>query len=121
MSIVNLILYAETHVALAIRMRPEMNQSKLDIQKENLEIVGTINGLLPRMDLVIMLGKTGYADSFSVSLNGINDDSYYVMAGLSFEYPIFSRNARTQHRRALFRREQAENALDNLKQLVGYP
>ena len=69
----------DTHVALATRMRPEMNQSKLDIQKENIEIVGTKNGLLPRMDLVITFGKTGYADSFSGSVDGINEDSYDVM------------------------------------------
>ncbi|MBW2592683.1 MAG: TolC family protein, partial [Deltaproteobacteria bacterium] len=52
----------ETHVALALRMRPEMNQAKLDIQKEIFEIVRTKNGLLPRMDLFITLGKTGYSD-----------------------------------------------------------
>jgi len=40
------------------------------------------------------------------------------MVGLNFEYPIFNRDARAQHRRALLRRDQAEKALDNLKQLV---
>ena len=108
----------ETHVAVAVRMRPEMNQAKLDVQKEDLEIVRTKNGLLPKMDLFITLGKTGYADSFSGSVNDIDGDSYDMMAGLNFEYPIFNRDARAQHKRSLLRRNQAEMALDNLKQLV---
>jgi len=108
----------ETHVEVAVRMRPEMNQAKLDVQKEDLEIVRTKNGLLPKMDLFITLGKTGYADSFSGSVNDIDGDSYDMMAGLNFEYPILNRDARAQHKRALLRRDQAEMALDNLKQMV---
>ena len=108
----------ETHVAVAIRMRPEMNQAKLDVQKDNLEIVRTRNGLLPKMDLFINLGKTGYADSFSGSTKDIDGDNYDAMAGLIFEYPIFNRSARAKHRRALIGRDQTEMVLDNLKQLV---
>ena len=108
----------ETHVEVAIRMRPEMNQAKLDIQKEKIDIVRTKNGMLPRMDLFITFGKTGYADSFSGSVNDINGESYDVKVGLNFEYPIFNRDAEAQHKRALLRRDQAEMALDNLKQLV---
>jgi outer membrane protein len=108
----------EAHVALAIRMLPVMNQAKLNIQMEDLEVVRTKNGLLPRMDLFITLGKTGYSDSFSGSVSDITGDSYDAMAGLNFEYPIFNRDARAQHRRAILRQDQAEMALDNLKQLV---
>ena len=108
----------EAHVALAIRMRPEINQAKLNIQMEDLEVVRTKNGLLPRMDLFIVLGKTGYSDSFSGSVSDITGDSYDAMAGLNFQYPIFNRDARAQHRRAILRQDQAEMALDNLKQLV---
>ena len=108
----------EAHVALAIQMRPEMNQARLNIQLEGLEVVRTKNGLLPRMDLFIILGKTGYSDSFSGSVNDITGDSYDAMAGLNFQYPIFNRDARAQNRRAILRQDQAEMALDNLKQLV---
>ena len=108
----------EAHVALAIRMLPVMNQAKLNIQMEDLEVVRTKNGLLPRMDLFITLGKTGYSDSFSGSVSDITGDSYDAIAGLNFEYPIFNRDARAQHRRAILRQDQAEMALDNLKQLV---
>ena len=108
----------EAHVALAFRMLPVMNQAKLNIQMEDLEVVRTKNGLLPRMDLFMTLGKTGYSDSFSGSVSDITGDSYDAMAGLNFEYPIFNRDSRAQHRRAILRQDQAEMALDNLKQLV---
>ena len=108
----------ETHVSVALRMRPDLNQAKLDIQQEDLEIVRTKNGVLPRMDLFVTLGKTGYAGSFSESVRDIRGDSYDVLAGLNVEYPIFNREARAQHRRALFRRGRAEKALENLMQLV---
>jgi outer membrane protein TolC len=70
------------------------------------------------MDLFIILGKSGYSDSFSGSVSNITDDSYDVAAGLHFEYPIFNRDARAQYRRASLRRDQAQKALENLRQLV---
>ena len=106
------------HVAVAMKMRPEMNQAKIDIQKNDIEIVRTKNGLLPKMDLFITLGKTGYADSFSGSVNDVDGDSYDMMVGLNFEYPVFNRNAGAQQRRALLSRDKAEVALDNLKQII---
>ncbi|MBU0465787.1 MAG: TolC family protein [Proteobacteria bacterium] len=106
------------HVAVALRMRPEMNQARIDIQKNDIEIVRTKNGLLPKMDLFITLGKTGYADSFSGSVNVIKEDSYDMMVGLNFEYPVLNRNARAKQRRALLSRDKAEMALDNLKQII---
>jgi len=108
----------ETHVSLALRMRPEMNQARLDIRQEDLEIVRTRNGLLPRMDLFVRLGQSGYADAFAESVDDVGGGHYDVTAGLSFEFPILNRDAKAQHRRALFSRDQAELALDNLAQLV---
>jgi len=108
----------QSHVAVALRMRPDINQAKLGIQQGDLEIVRTKNGLLPKMDLFIMLGKTGYADSFGGSVSDITEDSYDVLGGLSFQYPIRNRDAEARNRRALLLRDQAEKALNNLSQLV---
>ncbi|NLH17588.1 MAG: TolC family protein, partial [Phycisphaerae bacterium] len=54
----------EFHVAAALQMRPDLNQARLLLQRNELEVVKTRNGLLPRLDLFITLGNTGYADSF---------------------------------------------------------
>jgi outer membrane protein TolC len=107
------------HVALSLRMLPLVNQTKLGIQQNDLDIVRTRNGLLPRLDLFISLGKSGYADSFSGSVSDItNENSYDVLAGVNLRYPIFNRDAEAQHRRSILLREQAEEALKNVVQLV---
>ncbi len=108
----------ESHVAVALRMRPDLNQARLEVQRGDLEIVKTKNGLLPRMDLFISLGKTGYADSFGSSASDIAGKGYDVSAGIGFELPIGNRDAQSGHRRAVLTRRQAEEALDNLAQLA---
>jgi outer membrane protein TolC len=106
------------HVAVSMRMRPILNEARLEILREDLEIVRTQNGLLPLMDLFVTLGKSGYANSFGESVRNINEDNYDASAGVNFEYPIFNREAKARHRRALLTRDQAQKALDNLSQLV---
>ncbi len=38
--------------------------------------------------------------------------------GVRFSYPLFNRDAKAAHRRALLSREQSQKALENLEQLV---
>ena len=108
----------ELHVDVSRRMRPILNEARLEILRGDLELVKTRNGLLPLMDLFITLGKSGYANSFGESLSNISKDSYDALGGVTFQYPIFNRNARAQHRRALLTREQSQKALETLSQLV---
>ncbi|TET32197.1 MAG: TolC family protein [Planctomycetota bacterium] len=109
----------ESYVKVAMRMRPEMNQARLQIKRQELEIVKTRNGLLPRLDLFITLGKSGYADSFATSFSNISDeDSYGISGGISFEFPVRNRSARASHRSARFNLEQAKESLRNLEQLI---
>ena len=108
----------EPHVALALRMRPDLNQARLLWQRDDLEIVKTRNGLLPRLDLFVTLGKTGYAESFGRSVKNVDDDNYDASVGLAFEYPAFNRAAQARHLRAVLTRRQQREAIDNLSQLV---
>lgn len=108
----------ESHVALAMQMRPDLNQAKLLLQRGELEIVKTRNGLLPRLDLFVTLGKSGYADSFGGSLRNLDQDSYDALVGLNFEYPAGNRAAEARHLRAVLSRRQAHEAIGNLSQLV---
>jgi len=108
----------KSHVAVALRMRPDLNQARLESQRGNLEIIKTKNGLLPKLDLFISLGKTGYADSFGGSIGDVGGKGYDISAGIGFEFPIGNREAESRHRRAVLTREQAEEALGNLAQLV---
>jgi outer membrane protein len=108
----------QSHVAQGLQMRPEINQTRLLIERDELELVRTRNGLLPQLDFFVTLGKTGFADSFGESVENIFEDSYDVLAGVNFEYPPVNRLAKAQHQRATFSRQQAQEALDNLAQLV---
>jgi outer membrane protein TolC len=101
-----------------MRLRPILNQARLDVLRDDLELVRTRNGLLPVMDLFITLGKSGYSNSFGDSIGNINKDSYDALAGVQFNYPIFNRDAKARHQRAQLNREQAQKALENLSQLV---
>jgi outer membrane protein len=106
------------HIRVATQMRPELNQGRLAIRRDELEVVRTRNGLLPRLDLFLTLGKSGYASSFAGSAEDLDGHSYDLLVGATFEQPIGNRAAQARHRRATLNRRQAEAALANLEQLV---
>jgi outer membrane protein TolC len=108
----------ELHVRVSMGMRPILNEARLGVMRGDLQLVKTKNGLLPLLDLFINLGKSGYADSFGKSVSDLDGDSYDALAGLQLQYPIFNRDAKARHQRALLSRDQAEKALENLSQLV---
>ncbi len=108
----------ESHVALALQMRPDLNQARLLWQRDELEIVKTRNGLLPRLDLFATLGRTGFADSFGGSLKNLDENNYDALVGLDFEYALGNRGPRARHFRAVLSRQQARESIDNLSQLV---
>jgi outer membrane protein TolC len=106
------------HLAVSLRMRPDLNQAQLMVQIGDLEIVKTKNGLLPKLDLFISLGKTGYAGSFGRSVGDIGGDGYDVSARISFELPVRNRGATALHRRAALTGRQYEQSLRNMEDLV---
>ena len=103
---------------MALRLRPDLNQARLALQRNDLEVVKTKNGLLPKMDLFITLGKTGYANSFGRSVEDIGGSNYDVLVGVKFDYPPLNRDATARQRRATLTRSQAAEAVRNLSQLV---
>jgi outer membrane protein TolC len=108
----------QAYVDVALRMRPDVNQAKLAVERGDLEIVKTKNGLLPKLDFFITLGKTGYSDSFGKSAENIKEDYYDVLAGIRFQYPLRNREARARYDRSLLRQDQTVEALENLSQLA---
>jgi outer membrane protein TolC len=108
----------ELHVAVSMRMRPLLNEARLRVMRDDLELVTTKNGLLPVLDLFITLGTTGYSDSFRESVGKVDGNFYDALAGVQFEYPIWNREAKARQQRALQSREQAQRALENLSQIV---
>jgi outer membrane protein TolC len=96
-------------VALGLGRRPDLAQARLALERGELEVVRTRAGLLPRLDLFLRLGGTGYADSF---------DDPYASAGLRFQLPLGNRAAEARSERARLTRTQAEEALRGLERSV---
>lgn len=108
----------EEHVAVAMRMRPDLNQARLQLQKNDLTIVQTKNGLLPQLDLFVNVGRTGYAASFDGSLHGRDGLGYDVEFGGTFQYPPINRAARAAYTASVLNRSQQIEAIKNLEQLA---
>ena len=107
-----------SYVDMSMRMRPLLNEARLKLMQNDLEVVKTKNGLLPVLDLFVSLGKSGYANAFGRSISNITEDSYDAFVGIRFEYPIYNRAPKSRYQRATLSREQVEESLQNLSQLV---
>lgn len=106
------------HLELALQLRPDLNEAELRLKQRNLEVVRTRNGLLPRLDFFIDLGKTGYAESFNNSLTDLENENYDLLAGLRFSTRLGNRTVRAAHLAAQASRDQAQAAMENLKSLI---
>lgn len=112
----------EMSVEFAQRMRPELNAARLAIQRNDLSVLTTRNGLLPQLDVFVTLSKdltrTKYAEAIQAATRDLEDDSFRTGAGAQFSYPLGNRAARARMQRAELTRDGSEKALDNLAQLI---
>jgi outer membrane protein TolC len=106
------------HIEAALRMRPDLNQARLLVERDELQIVKTKNGLLPQLNLFINLGRTGYSSSFAGSVSNVSANDYDALIGVNFEVPPANRAARAADAAARLSRGQAEQAVGNLAQYV---
>lgn len=108
----------DDRIELAIRERPELNESRLRLEQRRLETIVTRNGLLPRLDFFVTLGKTGFSDELADAFKDLDGPTFDLSAGLDFSYPLGNRAAEGRNRAALTSRRQAAASVENLQQLV---
>lgn len=108
----------EAHVRVAREKRPDLNQARLARDRQELEVVRTRSGLLPRLDVFARLGRTGYAAAFDEAARDLPDDAEETLVGVEFEYPWGRRAEHARVRQAVLGVGQAEAALANLEQLA---
>jgi len=108
----------EVHLDLARRHRPDLAQARLALRQGNLEVARTRNGLLPRLDLFISMGRTSYSRTFEEAKPDPTSPFYVVTTGITFEMPAVDLRSRAQYSRALKSREQLELAVQNMERLV---
>ncbi|MFO8005419.1 TolC family protein [Thioalkalivibrio sp.] len=106
------------YVALGRDYRSDLNETRLRLQRDDLEIVQTRNGMLPQLDFFLTLGGSGFADSFGASVRADEGDGYDLSAGLRFELPLGNRAAEAGFSRARLTRAQTREVLHNLEQLA---
>ncbi len=103
---------------LAERSRPDLNEARLRLEQNRLQTIATRNGILPRLDLFIALGRTGFSDTFSGSFRELDGNTYDVAAGVRLSQFLGNRAAEAQDLAARASRRQAADAVDNLRQMV---
>lgn len=108
----------EQRLSLAEQARPDLEEARLRLRQNRLETVVTRNGVLPRLDLFIALGKTGFADTFAESLRDIDGRTYDLSAGVRLNYFLGNRAAEARNLAAYASRRQAAEAIANLRQLI---
>lgn len=109
----------EERLKLAERSRSDLSEARLRLQQNRLETIVTRNGLLPRLDLFIALGKTGYADTFSNAFRELDGNTYDFSVGVRLSHFLGNRASQGRDLAARASRAQAVAAIDNLTQLVG--
>jgi outer membrane protein len=106
------------HEKVGMKYRSDLRQARLAMDKGELDLVRTRNGLLPRLDVFITLGKTSYAQTFHEALPDVQSPYSTTEWGVSFDFPVLNRSARAQVARARKTREQLVLALQNMERLV---
>jgi len=106
-----------THVTAGLNQRPEIKQALLEVEKEDLEVIRTRNGLLPKLDLFVRLGNSSYANSFSSAADEDGDDTAWTI-GVQVEYALGRRAEKAKHQYTQLSVLQTRHALENMKQLA---
>lgn len=113
------LLDLEEHIRLALASRPELAQARLLLEKDKLDIVYSENGVLPKLDFFMTLGKTGYARSFADSSSKISGkDSYDISAGFIYDLTRGRRAAKAELSKAQTSAVMSREAIKNLEQLI---
>ncbi|MGM0381006.1 MAG: TolC family protein [bacterium] len=98
--------------------RPELLEARLRLRNNELELIRTANGLLPRLDFFVTLGTTGYAETLGEAIEDIDGTNYNISGGLNFNLPVGRRQARSSDEQEKLSYRQQKLSLDNLEESV---
>jgi outer membrane protein TolC len=106
------------HEKLGLKYRADLQQARLSMEKGELDVQQTKNGLLPRLDFFLTYGKSSYAESFSDATPDPSSPYSSLNAGLTLTIPFLNRKAKAKYDRSLKSMEQMELSLKNMERLV---
>lgn len=103
----------------ALILRPELRQAELELRKNELEVVASKNGMLPKLDFFLTLGKTGYSDSFKGSEPSFNHkEPFDSTVGLIYQYNPKRRAEKAKLNRANLNVQLKKDSIKNLEQII---
>jgi outer membrane protein len=108
----------EDRLQLALRSRVDLQEANLRLRQNRLETVFTRNGLLPRRDLFLPLGKLFFPDTFSDSFKALDQSTYDFTAGVRLSHFLGNRAAEARDLAARTARQQGAEAVRNLEELI---
>ena len=106
-------------VEVALARRPEQRQAQLAIDNRDILILVRGNEIKPRLDLNCGFGNSGLNTSWNNADHDLRSLDYYQWSvGVTFEYPLGNRAARSRYRRARLEHEQARLSLRTLESQI---
>lgn len=108
----------DERLKLAAGKRPELAEARLRLEQGRLETIITRNGVLPRLEVFVALGKSGFADTISDSFRELDSENYDASAGVRLSQALSNDAARARNQIAYASRMQAAAAITNLEQLI---
>ena len=103
----------------ALTLRPEYNQARLELEKQNIMLKFAKNQMLPQLDLVGSLAGNGiHYHSYSRAFGDIDDRSPNYWFGAIFSTPIFNRADKANYKLTQAEKERAVLAMKKLEQSI---
>jgi outer membrane protein len=100
---------------LGLTQRPDLLQSRVAVERQNIVLRYSRNQLFPELDLTGTYGYLGSGKEFSGALGQIgNGDNNFYSVGVQLTIPLSNRQARESHK---LNKAQKEQLLLQLKQL----
>jgi len=106
-------------VRTAFQKRPDYLKEKIDLKNKDIKIKVAKNERLPALDLKGSFGLNGLDRHYNDAFDEMSKGEYESWsAGLSFEYPLGNREARSKYKKRLLEKEKALIDFKNLEQKI---
>jgi len=106
-------------IRVALELRPDFRQAKLDLENRHITVAFTKNAELPRLDLVASLSLIGVDDDFGTSAQRtLARDQSAWSVGAQFSFPLGNRAGRGNYNAAKLSATQALVKLQQLEQQI---
>ncbi len=102
-----------------LKLRPDLAQARLDLDRSDILVKLDFNQLFPNLDLIGQYGYQGSGREFAGALGNIRDtENPFWYYGAQIRYPIGSRVERNNYKTSKVQKKQAELLLKQKEQTV---